>query len=110
MECVSVSAHGLEPEFSVSPKDVRVPQGRDAIFTCVVKDLGGYRVSANIAPARVTKIMTSFQPPALSTSAPSDIRDLPFRFDPLLCSIELQCHLSVENYIEYAMLALVGRK
>ncbi|XP_018915091.1 lachesin isoform X2 [Bemisia tabaci] len=53
---VEFAAHGLEPEFSVSPKDVRVPQGRDAIFTCVVKDLGGYRVSANIAPARVAWI------------------------------------------------------
>ncbi|XP_014612374.1 PREDICTED: lachesin-like [Polistes canadensis] len=36
---------GLEPDFSFPLQNVTIPQGRDATFTCVVNNLGGYRVS-----------------------------------------------------------------
>ncbi|XP_043680709.1 lachesin-like isoform X1 [Vespula pensylvanica] len=36
---------GLEPDFLYPLQNVTIPQGRDATFTCVVKNLGGYRVS-----------------------------------------------------------------
>ncbi|KAK2587204.1 hypothetical protein KPH14_002947 [Odynerus spinipes] len=36
---------GLEPEFLYPLENVTIPQGRDATFTCAVKNLGGYRVS-----------------------------------------------------------------
>ncbi|XP_033211072.1 lachesin-like [Belonocnema kinseyi] len=36
---------GLEPDFLYPLENVTIPQGRDATFTCVVNDLGGYRVS-----------------------------------------------------------------
>lgn len=34
-------------------ENVTVAQGRDATFTCVVNNLGGYRVSGDSAQARV---------------------------------------------------------
>lgn len=37
----SVSA--LEPDFVFPLENVTVAQGRDAVFTCVVNNLGGYR-------------------------------------------------------------------
>lgn len=40
-----VSVTGLEPDFAYPLENVTIPQGRDATFTCVVKNLGGYRVS-----------------------------------------------------------------
>ncbi|XP_032679132.1 lachesin-like [Odontomachus brunneus] len=36
---------GLEPDFVYPLENVTIPQGRDATFTCVVSNLGGYRVS-----------------------------------------------------------------
>ncbi|XP_066586335.1 lachesin-like [Prorops nasuta] len=36
---------GLVPDFLHPMKNVTIPQGRDATFTCVVNNLGGYRVS-----------------------------------------------------------------
>ncbi|XP_063994284.1 lachesin-like isoform X1 [Diachasmimorpha longicaudata] len=36
---------GLEPDFLYPLENVTIPQGRDATFTCVVNNLGGYRVS-----------------------------------------------------------------
>ncbi|XP_054279141.1 lachesin-like [Macrosteles quadrilineatus] len=36
---------GLEPDFLYPLENVTIPQGRDAIFTCVVNNLGGYRVA-----------------------------------------------------------------
>ncbi|XP_031843286.1 lachesin [Nomia melanderi] len=36
---------GLEPDFEYPLENVTIPQGRDATFTCVVNNLGGYRVS-----------------------------------------------------------------
>ncbi|XP_018395185.1 PREDICTED: neurotrimin-like [Cyphomyrmex costatus] len=36
---------GLEPDFAYPLENVTIPQGRDATFTCVVNNLGGYRVS-----------------------------------------------------------------
>lgn len=50
---VHVSANGYEPDFLYPLENVTIAQGRDAIFTCVVNNLGGYRVSADLAPARV---------------------------------------------------------
>ncbi|XP_031778662.1 lachesin isoform X1 [Nasonia vitripennis] len=35
----------LEPEFTKPMSNITVPRGRDATFTCVVNNLGGYRVS-----------------------------------------------------------------
>ncbi|XP_076619829.1 lachesin isoform X2 [Colletes latitarsis] len=36
---------GFEPDFVHPLQNVTIPQGRDASFTCVVNNLGGYRVS-----------------------------------------------------------------
>ncbi|XP_078048531.1 lachesin [Augochlora pura] len=36
---------GLGPDFVYPLENVTIPQGRDATFTCVVNNLGGYRVS-----------------------------------------------------------------
>ncbi|KAL0128249.1 hypothetical protein PUN28_003482 [Cardiocondyla obscurior] len=36
---------GLEPDFAYPLENVTIPQGRDATFTCVVNNLGGYRVA-----------------------------------------------------------------
>lgn len=47
------AALGFEPDFLYPLENVTIPQGRDAMFTCVVNNLGGYRVSADLAPARV---------------------------------------------------------
>lgn len=51
----SVSA--FEPDFVFPLENVTVAQGRDAVFTCVVNNLGGYRVSGSGSesgtPARV---------------------------------------------------------
>lgn len=43
--------NGLEPDFLYPLENVTIPQGRDASFTCVVNNLGGYRVSQNTASA-----------------------------------------------------------
>ncbi|XP_075215405.1 lachesin-like [Lycorma delicatula] len=48
--------NGFEPDFLYPLENVTIAQGRDAIFTCVVNNLGGYRVSADLAPARVAWI------------------------------------------------------
>ena len=39
------TVHGVRPMFVESLKNLTVPIGRDATFTCVVRHLGGYRVS-----------------------------------------------------------------
>ncbi|CAD1477832.1 unnamed protein product, partial [Heterotrigona itama] len=36
---------GLEPDFVYPLENLTISQGRDATFTCVVSNLGGYRVS-----------------------------------------------------------------
>lgn len=44
----------FEPDFVFPLENVTVAQGRDATFTCVVNNLGGYRVSGESgSPARV---------------------------------------------------------
>lgn len=40
-----VSGGAFQPEFSGPITNLTVPLGRDATFTCLVKHLGGYRVS-----------------------------------------------------------------
>jgi len=42
-----VPVTGLEPDFAYPLENVTIPQGRDATFTCVVNNLGGYRVSSS---------------------------------------------------------------
>lgn len=49
-------ALGLEPDFLYPLENVTIAQGRDAMFTCVVNNLGGYRVSGDSATARVAWI------------------------------------------------------
>ncbi|XP_025834368.1 lachesin isoform X2 [Agrilus planipennis] len=39
------SASGFEPDFLFPLENVTIPQGRDATFTCIVNNLGGYRVA-----------------------------------------------------------------
>jgi hypothetical protein len=51
--CCCSTALGFEPDFLYPLENVTIAQGRDAMFTCVVNNLGGYRVSADLAPARV---------------------------------------------------------
>jgi len=41
-----VSVNGFEPDFLFPLENVTIAQGRDAIFTCVVNNIGGNRVSA----------------------------------------------------------------
>ncbi|XP_073947361.1 protein CEPU-1-like [Choristoneura fumiferana] len=40
-----LTALGLEPDFLYPLENVTIAQGRDAMFTCVVNNLGGYRVA-----------------------------------------------------------------
>lgn len=47
------TALGFEPDFLYPLENVTIAQGRDATFTCVVNNLGGYRVSGDSATARV---------------------------------------------------------
>lgn len=47
------AAGAFEPDFVIPLENVTIPQGRDATFTCVVNNLGGYRVSGETIPARV---------------------------------------------------------
>ncbi|XP_044599615.1 lachesin-like isoform X2 [Cotesia glomerata] len=42
---VPIVIRGLEPDFLYPLENVTIPQGRDATFTCVVNNLGGYRVA-----------------------------------------------------------------
>ncbi|XP_041975631.1 lachesin isoform X1 [Aricia agestis] len=53
---VNFIALGLEPDFLYPLENVTIAQGRDATFTCVVNNLGGYRVSGDSATARVAWI------------------------------------------------------
>ncbi|KAG6455248.1 lachesin [Manduca sexta] len=53
---VNFVALGLEPDFLYPLENVTIAQGRDAMFTCVVNNLGGYRVSGDSATARVAWI------------------------------------------------------
>ncbi|XP_053678080.1 lachesin-like [Anopheles nili] len=48
--------HAFEPDFVYPLENVTVAKGRDATFTCVVNNLGGYRVSGEATPARVAWI------------------------------------------------------
>ena len=60
------AALGFEPDFLYPLENVTIAQGRDAMFTCVVNNLGGYRVSADLAPARVRAVylnLSLFLPP-----------------------------------------------
>ncbi|XP_066158247.1 lachesin-like isoform X3 [Euwallacea fornicatus] len=50
------AAFGFEPDFQYPLENLTVSQGRDAIFTCVVNNLGGHRVSGDSATARVAWI------------------------------------------------------
>ncbi|CAH1103656.1 unnamed protein product [Psylliodes chrysocephalus] len=46
----------FEPDFLYPLENLTVAQGRDATFTCVVNNLGGYRVSGDLTTARVAWI------------------------------------------------------
>lgn len=50
---ICFTALGFEPDFLYPLENVTIAQGRDATFTCVVNNLGGYRVSGDSATARV---------------------------------------------------------
>lgn len=50
---VANAVAGFEPDFVYPLENVTVAKGRDATFTCVVNNLGGYRVSGEATPARV---------------------------------------------------------
>ncbi|XP_037042508.1 opioid-binding protein/cell adhesion molecule isoform X2 [Bradysia coprophila] len=52
----NVYASAFEPDFVFPLENVTIAQGRDATFTCVVNNLGGYRVSGDTALARVAWI------------------------------------------------------
>ncbi|XP_055305243.1 opioid-binding protein/cell adhesion molecule isoform X1 [Sitodiplosis mosellana] len=52
----AAAASSFEPDFVFPLENVTVAQGRDATFTCVVNNLGGYRVSGDGAQARVAWI------------------------------------------------------
>lgn len=55
---LSISASAFEPDFVFPLENVTIAQGRDATFTCVVNNLGGYRVSGESALARVRIIFS----------------------------------------------------
>uniref|UniRef100_A0A2S2PES2 Lachesin n=1 Tax=Schizaphis graminum TaxID=13262 RepID=A0A2S2PES2_SCHGA len=44
--CCTFRVNGFEPDFLFPLENVTIAQGRDAIFTCVVNNIGGNRVSA----------------------------------------------------------------
>jgi hypothetical protein len=46
------TALGYEPDFIYPLENVTIAQGRDATFTCVVNNLGGYRVSGGGDPSQ----------------------------------------------------------
>jgi hypothetical protein len=48
MHFTNVTVYGLEPKLVREMKNVTVPKGKDAVFTCEVHDLGGHRVSTRI--------------------------------------------------------------
>ncbi|KAL3289526.1 hypothetical protein HHI36_022943, partial [Cryptolaemus montrouzieri] len=48
----NIGVSGFEPDFLYPLENVTIAQGRDATFTCVVNNLGGYRVSGDPATAR----------------------------------------------------------
>lgn len=50
---LSILVNAFEPDFVFPLENVTISQGRDATFTCVVNNLGGYRVSGEGTPARV---------------------------------------------------------
>ncbi|KAL0901640.1 hypothetical protein ABMA27_006849 [Loxostege sticticalis] len=56
MRSTNISDVRLEPDFLYPLENVTIAQGRDAMFTCVVNNLGGYRVSGDSATARVAWI------------------------------------------------------
>ncbi|KAI5727389.1 hypothetical protein M8J77_001683 [Diaphorina citri] len=48
-----VPVRGFEPDFLYPLENVTIAQGRDAIFTCVVNNLGGHRVSSSVTDTHV---------------------------------------------------------
>lgn len=40
--------NGYEPNFMQDLKNVTVPKGKDAVFTCNVENLGGYKVKLTV--------------------------------------------------------------
>uniref|UniRef100_A0A182WZ95 Ig-like domain-containing protein n=1 Tax=Anopheles quadriannulatus TaxID=34691 RepID=A0A182WZ95_ANOQN len=50
---ILANVSAFEPDFVYPLENVTVAKGRDATFTCVVNNLGGYRVSGEATPARV---------------------------------------------------------
>ncbi|XP_065094291.1 lachesin isoform X3 [Ochlerotatus camptorhynchus] len=53
---VTNAVAAFEPDFVYPLENVTVAKGRDATFTCVVNNLGGYRVSGDSTSARVAWI------------------------------------------------------
>ncbi|XP_035903856.1 protein amalgam isoform X2 [Anopheles stephensi] len=53
---ILANVSAFEPDFVYPLENVTVAKGRDATFTCVVNNLGGYRVSGEATPARVAWI------------------------------------------------------
>lgn len=45
--CISLSLISADPKFSAPISNVTFPVGREALLTCVVQDLGSYKVSIN---------------------------------------------------------------
>lgn len=43
----------FQPEFVAPIANLTVPLGRDALFTCLVEHLGGYRVSKSLLASLV---------------------------------------------------------
>lgn len=43
--CANVTVYGFEPNLLRDVRNVTVAKGKDAVFTCVVHDLGGHKVS-----------------------------------------------------------------
>uniref|UniRef100_A0A182N0P1 Ig-like domain-containing protein n=1 Tax=Anopheles dirus TaxID=7168 RepID=A0A182N0P1_9DIPT len=62
----------FEPDFVYPLENVTVAKGRDATFTCVVNNLGGYRVSGEATPAR-SKSIPKFFTTARVTPASLDV-------------------------------------
>lgn len=86
---LAVSVTGLEPDFSYPLENVTIPQGRDATFTCVVNNLGGYRVSPSSSAsgdhsgsgkARVTILPLNLCPPVMDYSTTYLLLTLPLLF------------------------------
>lgn len=102
---LSANIAGLEPDFQKPLENVTVAQGRDAVFTCVVNNLGGYRVSGDASHARVCIVPRANFDKSLS-GTPNDEHQEHCSFDcAMKCTISTSTSTSTTWRAPNALLA-----